>query len=441
MGKRILFSPVGGTDPIRYLRDGSMLHICRVYQPDVVYMYLSHEMMEHHRHDNRYVYSVEQLGKMLNHEFEIHLIERDEMIDVQQYDVFYRDFREVIRKIEKEMAADDELIINMASGTPAMKSALLVMATLAEYRFLPIQVSTPLKRLNAESEDRDNYDVEVNWELNEDNTDSFENRCQEVRCFNLMKLLKLDMIKKHLGAYDYTAAKTVADEIRDEISEEAYHLIEIAAERVKLNRNKISQLMQGHSYDIFPVREGNKQKIFEYALVLQMKLQKEEYTDFIRGITPIVTDLLEAVLERQCNLKVSDCCTIRNKVMYWDLSKLSEHELLEVLDDEYSNKGGFKPGPVYSNVLAALIRRRCSDLVLIQKVNEISQAEIAVRNVAAHEIVSVTDEWFTEQAGKSAKEIFANIRFLMGKAGINVREDQWKSYDQMNQFIIQMLEK
>jgi hypothetical protein len=127
--------------------------------------------------------------------------------------------------------------------------------------------------------------------------------------------------------------------------------------------------------------------------------------------------------------------------MYWDLSKLSEHELLEVLDDEYSNKGGFKPGPVYSNVLAALIRRRCSDLVLIQKVNEISQAEIAVRNVAAHEIVSVTDEWFTEQAGKSAKEIFANIRFLMGKAGINVREDQWKSYDQMNQFIIQMLEK
>lgn len=28
MGKRILFSPVGGTDPIKYCSDGSMLHIC-----------------------------------------------------------------------------------------------------------------------------------------------------------------------------------------------------------------------------------------------------------------------------------------------------------------------------------------------------------------------------------------------------------------------------
>lgn len=30
MGKRILFSPVGGTDPIKYLHDGSMLHIADI---------------------------------------------------------------------------------------------------------------------------------------------------------------------------------------------------------------------------------------------------------------------------------------------------------------------------------------------------------------------------------------------------------------------------
>ena len=39
MGKRILFSPVGGTDPIRNCHDGSMLHICRHYKPDIVYLY------------------------------------------------------------------------------------------------------------------------------------------------------------------------------------------------------------------------------------------------------------------------------------------------------------------------------------------------------------------------------------------------------------------
>ena len=48
-----------------------------------------------------------------------------------------------------------------------MKSALLVMATLAEYRFLPIQVSTPKRRSNLEHEEREDYDVETNWELDE----------------------------------------------------------------------------------------------------------------------------------------------------------------------------------------------------------------------------------------------------------------------------------
>ncbi len=71
MSKKILFSPIGGTDPIKYLRDGSMLHICRHYKPDVVYLYLSHEMLEYHKKDNRYVGSIAWLGKYLNHSFDV----------------------------------------------------------------------------------------------------------------------------------------------------------------------------------------------------------------------------------------------------------------------------------------------------------------------------------------------------------------------------------
>ena len=61
MGKRILFSPVGGTDPIKYLHDGSMLHICRHYRPDEVVLYMSKEIMEKHKKDNRYVRTIELL--------------------------------------------------------------------------------------------------------------------------------------------------------------------------------------------------------------------------------------------------------------------------------------------------------------------------------------------------------------------------------------------
>ena len=63
MNKTILFSPVGGTDPVSEsnMQDGSLIHICRFYKPDTIYLYLSGEMVKKHHDDNRYVYCLERL--------------------------------------------------------------------------------------------------------------------------------------------------------------------------------------------------------------------------------------------------------------------------------------------------------------------------------------------------------------------------------------------
>ena len=445
MGKRILFSPVGGTDPIKYQRDGSLIHICRVYQPDVVYLYLSHEMLERSRKDDRYCYTIEQLGRKINHKFEIHLIEKEELVDAQKYDIFYRDFRNEIIKIEQKMEKEDELILNMASGTPAMKSALMVMATLAEYRFRVIQVSSPKKKSNEEFEEREEYDVELNWEYDLDNEEeSFENRCEEVQCFNLMHLLKVETIKKHLQAYDYPAALSIAKEMEDDLDEEGMQLLEVANERVKLNRGAISKLLQkGDPYDVFPVKEGNKQKVFEYALVLQLKIFRDEYADFIRGITPLVVDLLENILKIHGNIDINKFCTEGkwDKVRRWDKDKLSNTKELEILDDYFKDKGGFKYGAVFSSSLVPLILASCTEQQLKTKVKEIVSIEGKVRNMAAHEIVSVTDDWFKKNTGKTVSEIMGILKFLIKKAGINVIEEDWASYDRMNQKIVELLER
>lgn len=434
MSKKILFSPIGGTDPIKYLRDGSMLHICRHYQPDVVYLYLSHEMMEYHRKDNRYVDALNRLGTYLNHHFDTVLIERDALIDVQQYDIFYKDFREEIRKIENMMAEDDELLINMASGTPAMKSALMVMATLAEYRFKPVQVSTPQGKMNSEHDDREDYDSALNWELNEDNAEDAPNRCTEVECFNLIKMLKIEAIKKHIMAYDYAAALAVATEIQQDISEDAYCMLKIADARAKLNLKKISTLADKRQYNIYPIKEGDKQKIFEYALVLQMKIDKQEYCDFIRGLTPLVVDLLEVILKKECGITLSDCCTeSKDGLRKWDRQKLTQLGLMPVLDSAYAN--GFKGESIYSTHIAKLIEAKSSDTVLIQKVNDIVNVERTVRNPAAHAIVSVTDEWIKHETQKTSREIMSIIKYLVIKSGINAKETDWKSYDDMNKEI------
>ena len=52
------------------------------YKPDIVYLYLSKDMCEFQEKDNRYLYCIEQLGIMLNHEFQVYEIKKPELVDV-----------------------------------------------------------------------------------------------------------------------------------------------------------------------------------------------------------------------------------------------------------------------------------------------------------------------------------------------------------------------
>ena len=392
MGKKYLFSPIGNTDPIKYLYDGSMLHICRYYEPDVVYLYLSKEMAENHKKDNRYVETLNLLGDFLNHKFEVHIIENPDMVEVQQYDVFYDEFRKIISEIEEQKEKEDQLLVNMASGTPGMKSALLIMATLAEYRFLPIQVSTPQKKSNLEHEERDEYDVKANWELNEDNEESAENRCQEVKCLNLMRLLKIDMIKKHLLSYDYHAALAVGKEIKDELNPVAWKWLQSADARAVLDWERMNRVLPENNGIISAVRQENKKKIlFEYLLALDLKVKRGEYADFIRGITPLGVDLLEMVLEQYCQIDIRQYYMKNAKNgRKWSRGRMEGTEVQEIMNARYSS---FNYKDVYSRHLQLVIEKKCKDDLLKQRTEELVQIEYNVRNIAAHNIVSATPEW------------------------------------------------
>ena len=439
MGKKYLFSPVGNTDPIKYFHDGSLLHICRHYQPDVVYLYLSKEMIENHKKDNRYVRSVELLSEKINHNIEVHVIENSDMIDVQQYDVFFTEFRKIIGEIEKQKNNEDILLVNMASGTPAMKSALLVMATLAEYRFIPIQVSTPKKKGNLEYEDRGDYDVETNWELNEDNRSEAENRCHEIKCMNLMRLLKIDIIKKHLLSYDYRAALEVGKDIKDDISPEIYNWLEAAAARSVLDWNKMNKALPKGNGIVTPVKTDDvKRSLFEYTLILDLKLKRGEYADFIRAFTPLGVDLMESVIEQYCEVNISDYYKGKNSAKQWNQRKLESSEILPLLQGDFSR---FNFGPVYSIQLVNLIEAKCSDDLLKQRARELVTVEQNTRNIAAHNIVSVTEKWVKEQTGKSVSEIMWLIKYICSRVKINIREENWNSYDKMNTHIIKQLDE
>ena len=148
LGKKVLYSTVGGTDPIANFRDGSMLHICRIYKPDEVYLMMSQEISNHHRHDDRYRYCLNKLSEMINHKFNIHVIEYRDLTDVNMFDPVYECIAKDIESIRNNLNEDDILYVNVSSGTPAMKYCLQIISAVSDFNIIPIIVSTPTKKMN-----------------------------------------------------------------------------------------------------------------------------------------------------------------------------------------------------------------------------------------------------------------------------------------------------
>lgn len=434
---KILFSPIGGSDPIRNYHDGSMLHICRNYLPDRVVLYLSGEMYQHHVQDNRYVYCLEELGKKMSHPFEIEVIVRDELTEVQDYEYFYTEFTKCINDIVAQMDEGDELLLNVSSGTPAMKNALIILATLAEFSFQPIQVSTPLKRSNYMDENTKKYEVQEQWEFDEDNEpqEGDTSRCEEIKSLNLVKLLKVNLLEKHLQAYDYTAALEIARDLKNHISVKATAMIEQANERNQLNTKRVNELAKKIDYQPMPVKNQENCDLLEYVLLLQMKVRRKEYADFIRAITPVVFELFYRVLKRQCHIDIKDYCDEKKSGLRWNLEKIKQTEVGDILQKEYAATG-FRGGPVYSSQLKPLILHYSGSEKVNTLVTDLRHAEEKARNKAAHTIVSITNKKIVKWTDYTAEELLVKIQQLTLFVVPGQDGSIWDSYDRMNEAIM-----
>jgi len=446
MAKKILFSPVGGTDPIssrESIRDGSMIHIIRVYKPDKVILYLSKEISEKEKKDKRYTYCIEQLAKLQNRKIEYEIIERPELADVHEYNFYYDEFREILKDIIKSMEKDDKLLLNISSGTPAMKSGLLVLNHLWEDKCESIQVSTPQKSMNNKEKD---YDVETIWQLNEDNEENFENRCGEVQCTSLTRLKNEELIKKLIDEYDYDAAYTIATyEDMKNSSKHYIDYLEIAKHRLLLDMDKVDEIK--HDLGVLkecycPVQSMDERKYFEYVLSLNIKIKKRQYADFIRAISPIIKDMFIMIINKELKIDVyKDLCRYKGGKYVWKEEKLKKHEnILKILQTNYKNQ--FKFSDVSPDHFKFLILELVKEQDIKDVVENLRNVEQSVRNITAHEIVSVTEDFIQKKTkcrkkpeGYTSKQIIDDIKKALAYAGINISANDYNSYKYMNEDI------
>ncbi len=438
LGKTVLFSPVGGTDPISAsnMRDGSLLHICRWFKPDEIYLYMSKEMLDFQEQDDRYRYCINKLGDLQEREIIVNEIERPNLIDVQEYDYFYEDFRSLIMQIAQDMSDDDELLVNVSSGTPAMKSGLLVLATLGEFNCKTIQVSTPTRKINEHN--HKDYDVEILWDLNEDNSEGVENRCQVVCCPTLSNIKQKAIIKQLIKEYDYHAAYLAAQSLPTDSTENYLELIAIALKRIQLDNHDINALVNKHGMEGFPVKADDKRELFEYALALDIKRKRGEYADYVRAISPLLTNLFRLVLLKQENIKIGDYTKIVRGKEEWDKDALRGTDVEKALLGEYNN---FRYGTVESSHIAAVAQGLIKDTGITNICAKLREVEKQVRNLAAHQIVSVTEEGFKKKTGLLPSDVSSLIKELCKYSTLNIKDSYWNAYEDMNEYIINKMEE
>ena len=365
------------------------------------------------------------------------MIVRDELTEVQDYEYFYMEFTKCINDIVAQMDEGDELLLNVSSGTPAMRNALIILATLAEFSFQPIQVSTPLKRSNYMDENTKKYEVQEQWEFDEDNEpqEGDTSRCEEIKSLNLVKLLKVNLLEKHLQAYDYTAALEIARDLKNHISVKATAMIEQANERNQLNTKRVNELAKKIEYQPMPVKNQENCDLLEYVLLLQMKVRRKEYADFIRAITPVVFELFYRVLKRQCHIDIKDYCDEKKNGLRWNPEKIKQTEVGDILQKEYAATG-FRGGPVYSSQLKPLILHYSGSEKVNTLVTDLRHAEEKARNKAAHTIVSITNEKIVKWTDYTAEELLVKIQQLTLFVVPGQDGSIWDSYDRMNEAIM-----
>ena len=280
--------------------------------------------------------------------------------------------------------------------------------------------------------------MELLWELNEDNEDGSPNRCREIKCPTLSKIKKEEIIKKHILAYDYSAALEVTDTMQKDEVESYRDLLYMASQRMMLDFENVDKMIRKTGIQCLPVRGSGERKYFEYACNMEIRLKKKEYVDFIRSVTPLIVDLFELILKKRCHIKIDDYCRLSTRDgkghRRWSMQQLKDTTVLKILNDGFAGK--FNGQDISSKHLKVLIERLDTDQHLIELVRDVRSVEDNVRNLAAHQIISVTEEKIQKLTGFSSDKIMEMIKELFNYTGINIKKEYWDSYDEMNKIII-----
>ena len=398
----VLFSPIGTADPLTQLGDGPMLHIVRHYRPERVVLFLSPKMAQLQEQDQRYTKAIELLSVEC-HGGDVPMIElvKSNATDVYDFDVYISEFEQKLIEISKENGGDT-ILVNVSSGTPAMKGSLVALGAFGRFTFTPLQVLTPRKGPNKreDREDQHKYDLDFLWDYNLDNEEGRSCRILEVKTPNFSDRLLLGNIRSLITRYNYVAAVSLARQAKT-ISPEARMMIEAAVDRLNLNGQKSAQVFAQSDMAYSASTTG---LVAEYVSMLEVMLEQGRWADFMRALTPVLTETmlryLRPVLPDRRYLKPSSKPGDYSYDKRSIAQDVSLSKLINVEKAKYLN----------NYTLDKLVDAFCRDGVIINRLHRLYVFERdGSRNEFAHLIVRVNKKDIERNGGMTMEEVMQSL--------------------------------
>lgn len=425
---KILFSPIGTSDPISNYHDGAMLHIVRIKKPNKIVLFFTNAMSEIEKKDKRFTEAIKKVNPNCDIK-EIHT----EITMAHQFDEYIGIFQKHLKEIYDENK-DSEILVNISSGTPQIKTALCIDSLNCDFFVDILQVENPVFEINKNRKDynAEEFNLENAFKTNDDNeTDEVKSRILRPK----LKILKKNNVSHQIEAlierYQYTAALYVYNNNKElfyekeQPVEKLKFLLEHASDRVDLKL--IQQSKSVTSFDdklIYPINSKTNKELYyltEYFNLIKIKVLNKELPEFLLKMTPYIYELTLYYLKEIVNYPLVKISYENNNDFKISIKKIKTYDerLFDFLNNKFNKK--FYDNSSLSLLIIIYIieyllnmkedtesksrfKKIKFDLINIEIYKYLlffREFESKLRNGAAHTIISINEEDIKEVSKNS----------------------------------------
>ena len=460
MSKKVLLTFAGNTDPTRGQHDGPIIHICRYYKPDEIYLILTQEM-EKRQEKKIYEYAIR--ANIKNYVPKIIPVYTG-IKDAHHFDAYFEWLYKTFGDIKKDNEIE-EIYLNMTSGTTQMTTNLLMYyIDSIDLKLIPIQVETYAGQSNQSKENNktvnEDYAIEEEAICNLDNEANAKKRIVIPDLKKYSRILTKNQIEKLLEQYKYEAISELLKRDIFDKNLELNTLVNFAIERTnlkglecnkKLNslNNKDYNKLYYFTKDKNVTRIPDWYQIVDFFSLANIKQKTEDISTYTLMLEPIIVKIYLSILKDLMGKNLDELFKRDSNGYKIELRRL-ENGLEEMIKEDL-NRDSLKDNVYISaQVLVSIIKYylknniNLANYINVEYFNNLAETLAkmkTVRNTLAHELKSISREDFNKESETTVEQINSKILDFFNKfyTSLGYKKEMVEIYDNINKEIVKLL--